>query len=201
MCSLDEPSYHGNGFRVSQNLGGVEEIEIVRQLVLDEGPHHAASAFHEKAGDLVFSTFLQQARKIACAPRSRQSQHDNSGGLQFLFFLLRGIFIADCPHRNFSGRPHKMTGGSEPELTIQNNANRLAARRPFAKPRGKLRVVGKGGVDADQNAIRLASQLMHEAPGSFIADPAGVSGPGGNPPIEGGRNLDASPGEARWCCA
>ena len=145
-------------------------------------------------------SFSRPPRMVAVAPDSSDvvmSVDNHAGGSQFGLLSFRRGFSANHPQRNIPCSLDQETGLTQLERTVQHNADGLATDRSLAQAPSKLRVIGKGRVDTDQNSIGGASQSMDKPARPLIADPSRVPRAAGNASVQCNRRFKSYQGQSR----
>ena len=86
----------------------------------------------------------------------------------------------------------QLGGDRRPQPAIEHDAPRVASPR---QPAGQLRIIRQHGARAHQHGIDLVAQPVDILSRGRSRDPSGVSGSGGDPAVQGGRQLERDEGK------
>ena len=188
----DPETADGGGSLAADDEGSDEEVNLIDEIGIEERPVDGRSTLDQKSGDSAISQVVEKSTDIDPTAVVGGKLHQLNPGRSETFAVIFCGFggVDDDGHLGVGLNDDRVAGDSQFGVEDHPTPVIPGVETKTARQPG---VVGKDGVDADEDGIVLLSQLKTTVPRSFAGDPLGVAGSCGDPTVERDRCFGGHP--------
>src|SRR5262249_11668935 len=153
------------------DLRGDETHDAIDEVVREERTEKLSAALDEDVLEAPPPERVEQRRRIDAARLGRDTHDADALVAERLHALLGSLLGRDDEHRRLARRAHELRLERDPELRVDDDARRIAARSVAAR---EERVVADHRVDADDDGAHFTAETVRASARFVARDPLRV---------------------------